>query len=64
VKQPKEKFKKIKGTMKRNVFSLTDSSGRDNSDESEVIVQLKETFHIAGGMSEKVQILMVLPKSW
>jgi uncharacterized protein YxjI len=63
VKQPKEKFKKIKGAMKRDTFSLTDSSGMDSSDEGKVIAQLKEKFHIAGKMGKKVKILMVYPKS-
>jgi hypothetical protein len=63
VKQPKQKLKKIKGAMKREIFSLTDSSGRDSSEDSEVIAQLKEKFHIAEKMSKKVKISMVYPKS-
>jgi hypothetical protein len=64
VKYLKEKFKKVKGAVKRKIFNSTDSSGSDSSGEDEMIVQLKEKFHITGKKSEKVKILMVLPKSW
>jgi hypothetical protein len=41
--------------MKIKIFNLTDSSGSNSSGEGEIM---------AGKKSEKVQILMVLPKSW
>jgi hypothetical protein len=48
VKYLKEKFKNVKGAMKRKTFNLTDSSDRDSSGEGEMIAQLKENFHITG----------------
>jgi hypothetical protein len=42
-------FKKIRGTTKTKIFSLTDSSGSDSSGESEIIAQLKQKFHIVEG---------------
>ena len=35
-----------------------------NDDESEMIWQLKEKFEETNTKSEKVKILIVLPKSW
>ena len=32
--------------------------------DSEIMVQLKEKFHLSTDRSQKVQILTVLPKSW
>jgi hypothetical protein len=48
VNYPKEKFKKVKGAMKRKIFNFTDSNGRDSSGEGEMIAQLKEKFNSTG----------------
>jgi hypothetical protein len=60
----KEKFKKVKGAVKRKIFNLTNSTGNDSSGEGEMIEQLKEKFHILGKKSEMVQMLMVFLKRW
>jgi hypothetical protein len=64
MKYPKEKLKKVKVAVKRKMFNLTDSCGSDSSGDDKMIAQVKEKFHITGKKSEKVQILMVVPKSW
>jgi hypothetical protein len=63
VKYPKDKFKKVKGAVKRKILNLKLWQSNSSS-EGEMIAQLKEKFHITGKESEKVQILTVLPKSW
>jgi hypothetical protein len=50
--------------MKRKIFNPTDFSGSSSSGDNEMVVQLKEKFHITGRKGEVVQILMVLPNSW
>jgi hypothetical protein len=60
----KEKFKKVKGAVKRKIFNLTNSTGNDSSGEGEMIAQLKEKFHITGKKSAMVQMLMVFLKRW
>ena len=45
------------------VIHVGDACPDQESDEAEMINQLKEKFSIAG-RSEKIQILTVLPKSW
>jgi hypothetical protein len=52
-----EEFKKIKGV---EVFSFLNSSGSNTSGEDKMMACLKETFHITGKRSEKVQIFFVL----
>jgi hypothetical protein len=37
VKYLKEKFMKVKGAVKRKIFSLTDCRGNDSSSEGEMI---------------------------
>jgi hypothetical protein len=59
VKYPKENFRKVKGAMKRKIFSLTDYSCSNISGGVEMIAQLKETFHMTR-VSEKIQILAFL----
>jgi uncharacterized protein YjbJ (UPF0337 family) len=44
VKNSKEKFKKVKGAVKRKVLNLTDSSGTDSLGEGEMIVKRNENF--------------------
>jgi hypothetical protein len=39
-----DKFKEIKGAMKRRVFNLAELSGKDNSGEDKMIVKLKKKF--------------------
>ena len=61
-KYSKQKIDKITTAMKRAMTS--DVQPDETDDEGEIIKQLKERFHSATNMSEKVQILTVLPKSW
>jgi hypothetical protein len=49
VKYPQENVQKIKGTMKRKIFNLSDSSGSSSSGEGE----LKENVHITGKKNGK-----------
>jgi hypothetical protein len=44
------------------IFNLRDSSGNYSSGEDEMITQLRETFHIIGRKSKKVQMLMHLKR--
>jgi hypothetical protein len=60
-KYPKEKFQKIKGVMKGRIFNSRDSNGSYGSGEDETN-QLRETFHMTGRKSKKVQMLTHLPK--
>ena len=62
IKYPKEKLKKIKAAVKKNMLPEDESSASD--DESEMIKQLKHKFQSTSKRSEKVQVLTVLPKSW
>jgi hypothetical protein len=39
VKYPKEKFKNIKGVMKRKIYNLTDSNSSNSSGEGEMTVE-------------------------
>jgi hypothetical protein len=64
VKYPQEKFKKVKGAIKRKILNLTDFSGNDSSGEGEMIARFQEKFHITGKESEKYKMLTVLQKSW
>jgi hypothetical protein len=58
----KEKFKKVRGAEKRKIFSLRDSgSNSSHEGENDNTVQRKISHN---RKKEKVQILMVLPKSW
>ena len=43
---------------------ILEDTGPKMSDESEIILQLKEKFSVTTNRSEQVQILTVLPKSW
>ena len=61
VKYPKEKFKKVSRAMKKKLLPERESS---DSDESEIIAQLKDKFESTTKRSEKVLVLTVLPKSW
>ena len=61
VKYPKEKMKKISRAMKKKLLPERESS---DSDESEMITQLKDKFENATKRSDKVLVLTVLPKSW
>ena len=60
VKYPKEKLKKVSIAMKKKLMPERESS---DSDESEMIAQLKDKFESATKRSE-VLVLTVLPKSW
>ena len=61
VKYPKEKLKKISKAMKTKQLPERESS---DSDESEMITQLKDKFENVTKGSDKVLVLTVLPKSW
>ena len=61
VKYPKEKLKKISRAMKTKLLPERESS---DSDESEMITQLKDKFDNVTKGSDKVLVLTVLPKSW
>ena len=43
---------------------IHDESSNETDNESEIIKQLKERFHATTKISEMVQILTILPKSW
>ena len=60
-KYPKEKLKKISMAMKKQLLPGRDSS---DSDESEMLTQLKDKFRATTDKSEKVMVLTVLPRSW
>jgi hypothetical protein len=58
-----EKFKKIKGAIKRKIFNLRDTSDNVSSSEGGMTAQLKGTYHMTGRKSQKIQILTILPKN-
>ena len=60
MKYPKEKFKVLR-VMKKKLLLERESS---DSDESEIIAQLKEKIESTTKRSEKVLVVMVLQKSW
>jgi hypothetical protein len=45
VKYLKEKFKQVKRSMTRKIFSVTDSSGSDSSGEGEMTAQEGKVSH-------------------
>ena len=57
-KYPQHKIAKVTTAMKK--FIISD----EQTDDSEMILQLKEKFQVTSSSSEKIQILTVLPKSW
>jgi hypothetical protein len=46
------------------IFTLIDTSGSDSSGAGVVVIHLRETFHITGLKNEKVQTVIIFPKSW
>ena len=60
VQYPKEKLR-ISRALKKKLLPERESS---DSDESEMITQLKGKFETATKRSDKVVVLTVLPKSW
>ena len=64
-KNPKcleDKIEKITGAMR--VLFNNDEPTAKQTDESEIILQLKEKFKMTTKKSEQLQILTILPKSW
>ena len=61
MKYPKEKLREVSRAMEKKLLPEGESS---DSDESEMIAQLKEKFESTSKRSEKVLLLTVFPKSW
>ena len=63
-KQIEQKMDKITETMKELILENKPDSNSHESDENEIISQLKEKFQATTQRSDQLQILTVLPKSW
>ena len=61
VKYPKENVKKVSSALKKKLLPERESS---DSDQSEMIAQLKDKFENTTKRSEKVLVLTVLSKRW